>query len=200
MLSVVRSVSKWLLNSIVVCWLVSTAVTCCVTQLISYMIWHMTCYPLQWEQTAAWQYDCIELIRSDDGPSQYLSQNDALALRVLCATSFCTWCRWTAVTLQLSWDSFMKPKWTRMLTVVVSWHQSLFMVWISRRKTRESCVTPSGQRVCALNYDLWLLYASCKLVILQEALLLQRNRATRYVSWNIMAAFWLSYWQEALLI
>ena len=34
----------------------------------------------------------------------------------------------------------------------------------------------------------------------QEALLLQRNRATRYVSWNIMAVFWLSYWQEALLI
>ena len=36
--------------------------------------------------------------------------------------------------------------------------------------------------------------------LLQEALLLQRNRATRYVSWNIMAVFWLSYWQEALLI
>ena len=34
----------------------------------------------------------------------------------------------------------------------------------------------------------------------QEALLLQRNRATRYVSWNIMAVFWLSYWQEALLM
>ena len=34
----------------------------------------------------------------------------------------------------------------------------------------------------------------------QEALLLQRNRVTRYVSWNIMAVFWLSYWQEALLI
>ena len=34
----------------------------------------------------------------------------------------------------------------------------------------------------------------------QEALLLQRNRATHYVSWNIMAVFWLSYWQEALLI
>ena len=38
----------------------------------------------------------------------------------------------------------------------------------------------------------------------QEALLLQRNRATRYVSWNIrpgpLAVFWLSYWQEALLI
>ena len=34
----------------------------------------------------------------------------------------------------------------------------------------------------------------------QEALLLQRNRATRYVSWNIMGVFWLSYWQEALLI
>ena len=28
----------------------------------------------------------------------------------------------------------------------------------------------------------------------QQALLLQRNRATRYVSWNIMAVFWLSYW------
>ena len=35
---------------------------------------------------------------------------------------------------------------------------------------------------------------------IQEALLLQRNRATRYVSWNIMAVYWLSYWQEALLI
>ena len=35
---------------------------------------------------------------------------------------------------------------------------------------------------------------------IQEALLLQRNRTTRYVSWNIMAVFWLSYWEEALLI
>ena len=34
----------------------------------------------------------------------------------------------------------------------------------------------------------------------QEALLLQRNRATRYVNWNIMAFFWPSYWQEALLM
>jgi len=34
----------------------------------------------------------------------------------------------------------------------------------------------------------------------QEALLLQRNRATRYVSWSIMALFWLSYWQQPLLI
>ena len=34
----------------------------------------------------------------------------------------------------------------------------------------------------------------------QEALLLHRNRATRYVSWNIMAGFWLSYWQKALLM
>ena len=39
-----------------------------------------------------------------------------------------------------------------------------------------------------------------KIISKQEALLLQRNRATRYVSWNIMAVFWLRYWQEALLI
>ena len=35
---------------------------------------------------------------------------------------------------------------------------------------------------------------------LQEALPLQRNRATRCVCWNIMAVFWPSYWQGALLI
>ena len=36
--------------------------------------------------------------------------------------------------------------------------------------------------------------------IIQEALLLQRNRTMRYVSWNIMAVFWLNYRQEALLM
>ena len=47
---------------------------------------------------------------------------------------------------------------------------------------------------------MWPRYSEDEHAYQQEALLLQRNRATRYVSWNIMTVFWLSYWQEALLI
>ena len=51
-------------------------------------------------------------------------------------------------------------------------------------------------------YKCWIKKLIAKLFrpVEQEVLLLQMNRATRYVSWNIMAVFWLSYWQEALLI
>jgi len=41
---------------------------------------------------------------------------------------------------------------------------------------------------------------TCFMLIIQEALLVQRNRATRFVSRNIMVVLWLNYWQEALLM
>ena len=77
--------------------------------------------------------------------------------------------------------------------------------------TRFSCVLKDSASIYLtsacdmLRYTFIILYyaiwGSTKVKIqIQEALLLQRNRATRYVSWNIMAVFWLSYWQEALLI
>ena len=56
--------------------------------------------------------------------------------------------------------------------------------------------------ICQLSWNImWLkIKVTHNVWTEQEALLLQRNRATRYVSWNIIAVFWLSYWQEALLI